>query len=120
MATNTAPGRTLRESYSTPVTESSEPPPAPTAVTSSTNSFQFILSSIVVGLAAKVARQPMIRSKIKVAQVAQANRTWFQSCHLGARCLYYPGRKASGLPIESEAVARPILRSAARSEERRV
>src|ERR1035437_290047 len=47
MATNTAPGRTLREAYSTPVTASSESPPTPTAVTSSVNSFQFISCSIV-------------------------------------------------------------------------
>src|ERR1035437_734739 len=47
MATKTAPGRTRRESYSTPVTGCSEPPPEPTAVTSAIKSFQFITGSIV-------------------------------------------------------------------------
>jgi hypothetical protein len=47
MATNTAPGFTLRESYSTPVTGSSDPPPTPTEATSATSSFQVITSSIV-------------------------------------------------------------------------
>jgi len=48
MATNTAPGRTRRESYSTPVTGCTESPLASTAVTSSTRSFHFISCSIVV------------------------------------------------------------------------
>src|ERR1700721_1786469 len=49
MATNTAPGFTLRESYSTPVTGSSELTPAPTAATSAVNAFQFISCFIVDG-----------------------------------------------------------------------
>src|ERR1700721_675912 len=49
MATNTAPGFTLRESYSTPVTGSSELPPPPTPAPSAANAFQFISSSIVDG-----------------------------------------------------------------------
>jgi len=47
MATKIEPGRTRRESYSMPVMDCAESPPAPMAVTSLINSFQIILSLIV-------------------------------------------------------------------------
>src|SRR5579863_3303365 len=49
MATNTEPGRTWRESYSTPVTGALELPVEPTAEISAMRSFQFISWLIVVG-----------------------------------------------------------------------
>jgi hypothetical protein len=48
IATNTAPRRTLRESYSTPVIAPSAPPPALRCDTSAISSFQFILCLILL------------------------------------------------------------------------
>ena len=47
MATKTAPGRTRRESYSTPLIGASELPAEPMDATSEMRSFQFIQKLIV-------------------------------------------------------------------------
>jgi hypothetical protein len=55
MATKTAPGRTLRESYSIPVIGAAELPAESAAVISVMRSCQSILRLIVVGYSAAVA-----------------------------------------------------------------